>query len=73
MKKIKTFSLTKLLASTSVEFHSVILGILMTFRDVIPQIQSLLERYQDAIKSQQLGGRYAERVSKSPLGDLGVN
>ena len=56
MNKVRNFYLTRLLASTSVEFHSVVLGIFMTFRTFIPQIQSLLERYQDAIKSQQLAG-----------------
>ena len=65
MKKIKTFSLTKLLASASVEFHSVILGIFMTFRTFIPQIQSLLERYQDAIKSQQLAGNKNPKLSNT--------
>ena len=35
MKKIKTIRLTSLLASTSVEFHSLVLGIFMTFRAFI--------------------------------------
>jgi hypothetical protein len=65
MKKIKTIRLTSLLASASVEFHSVILGILMAFQDFIPQIKSLLERYQDAIKSQQLAGNKNPKLSNT--------
>jgi len=65
MKKIKTIRLTSLLASASVEFHSVVLGILITFRTFIPQIQSLLERYQDAINSQQLAGNKNPKLSNT--------
>ena len=65
MKKIKTIRLTSLLASASVEFHSVILGILMPYRTSIVQIQSLLERYQTAISLQQLAGNKNPKLSNT--------
>ena len=53
MKQINLFSITKLLASASLEFHNSVCKIIETFSDIVASLGSLVGEYKEAIELQQ--------------------
>ena len=62
MKKITKFHLTKLLESASVEFHSLVLNVLLASGHFSQSIEQLLFQYQESIERQQLAGNKNPRL-----------
>ena len=65
MKKIRTFSLTNLLESASVAFHTSVTAIIAQFATIIGTLGSLLADYKESIDAQQRAGNKDMRLANT--------
>ena len=65
MKKIRTFSLTALLESASVAFHSSLAAIIAPFATIVSTLGSLLPDYNASIETQQRAGSKDVRLANT--------
>ena len=65
MKKIRTFSLTHLLESASVAFHSAVVEIVSLSSTIVSSLGSLLTDYKASIETQQRAGNKDPRLANT--------
>ena len=65
MKEIKSFKMTRLLGLASVEFHSLVVGILQTFAGVFGSFQHLIDEYAKSVDLQRQAGNKNMRLANT--------
>ena len=65
MKEVRIFHLTRLLGLASVEFHSLVVGILQTFAGVFDSFQHLIDEYAKSVDLQRQAGNKNMRLANT--------
>jgi len=65
MKEIKSFKITKLLGLASVEFHSLVTSILLTFMGVFDSFKDLINEYAKSVDLQQQASNKNMRLANT--------